>query len=176
MMFLAGLLVLLLSGSGYLAYFASRRHNLLGRDWEDVLAEIRPVHLEAIRLIAEIYLHPNKDQLRIEPEEMWQLVGGLKGIRRLRANAQVMLNLAVFAQRWNREQSPIIAEMIRRDAVRLNRAAFRIQLILLFHLGFMRAPFHLLEAASAYYLIRGRLLSLYRASHIGLMPHLEAAL
>ena len=175
-MFLASLLFLFLAGAGYLALFASRRRNLLRRDWDDVLAELRPVHLDALRLIAQVYLQPEKDQLRIEPQEMWELLGGLKGIRRLKANARVMLNLAVFAQRWNREQGPIVAEMIRREAVRLDRAVFRLELIFLLHLGLMRVPFHLLEAASSYYLIRGRLIGLYQVSHIGLMPRLEAAL
>ena len=76
---------------------------------------------------------------------MWDMVGGIEGIRRLKANAQVMLELAVFAESWNEEQGPIISEMIRRDAIRLNKAVVRIQLSLLFRVPFIRAPFHLQE-------------------------------
>jgi hypothetical protein len=37
-------------------------------------------------------------------------------------------------------------------------------------------PFHLHEAASAYFLMRQRLLALYETSHMGLHPRLAAAL
>ena len=36
-------------------------------------------------------------------------------------------------------------------------------------------PFHLQEAASAYYLMRERLLALYETSHIALLPQLAQA-
>jgi len=78
---------------------------------------------------------------------MWKIVGGLEGINQLRANATIMLNLAVFAERWNCEQGPVISEMIRRDVLRLNGAVLRVQLAFFFRFGFVRAPFHLQEAA-----------------------------
>ena len=66
--------------------------------------------------------------------------------------------------------------MIRRDAVRLNRALTRIELALFSQLGWLRAPFHVQEVSASYYLIRSRLLGLYENSHAGLLPRLEAAL
>jgi hypothetical protein len=170
-------LVSLLVGVGsYQLHFILTRRKLASLTWEDMLAKIEPIELESLQIVAECYLQPGKDQLRLEPNQMWDMVGGIEGIRRLKANAQVMLELAIFAESWNEEQGPIISEMIRRDAIRINKAVVRIQLSLLFRVPFIRAPFHLQEAASSYYLIRRRLLGLYHNSHIALVPRLEAAL
>lgn len=160
----------------YQVRFAMRRRILAALSWDEVFARIEPLDLAGIRSIADHYLHPDRDQLSIEPATMWQMVGGLDGLSRMRANAAVMLELAVYAERWNDEEGPVVSEMIRRDAVRLNRAVTRIEVTLLSHLGFVRAPFHLQEVSASYYLIRSRLFGLYRNSHAGLLPRLEAAL
>ena len=51
--------------------------------------------------IAKAYLEPRGNQLELQPQAMWRLLGGTDGLPRLRRNAQVMLDLAVFVQRWN---------------------------------------------------------------------------
>jgi len=91
--------------------------------------------------------------------------------------------LAAYTQRWNFEESVIVAERMRRDALKLHRAARHIQLHLKPRLvrifpGRYRfhVPFEVHEAASAYYLMRQRLLALYETSHAGLYPLLEASL
>ena len=69
---------------------------------------------------------------------------------------------------------------MRRDGVRLRQAIFRIrfgmmsQMVLGRHL--VSVPFQLQEAASAYYLMRQRLLALYESSHVGLYPVLAQSL
>jgi hypothetical protein len=156
--------------------FAYRRRQLQRQSWYAVLSRIQPVDVAGIRAVADCYLNPSQNQLRYEPNEMWMAIGELGGINRLKANAAAMIDLAVYAERWNQTEGPVISEMLRRDAVRLNRAVLRIQLMFLFQVGFLRAPFHIQEAASSYYLMRSRLLSLYENSHIGLLPGLTAAL
>ena len=176
MMFLILLVSMLVGVAGYQLRFVLRRRRLEARSWEEVLARVEPVNFEGLRTIAGCYLQPDKDQLRVEPSTMWEMVGGLEGIARLKSNAAVMLELAVFAERWNGDEGPVISEMMRRDAVRLKSAVTRVQLVFLFHLGFLRAPFYLQEASASYYLMRGRLMGLYQNSHIGLVPRLEAAI
>jgi hypothetical protein len=156
--------------------WAIHRRQLMWQSWDTLLDRVERVDLNGIRAIADCYLQPDRDQLRIEPNEMWALLGGLEGVNRLRRNAAVMLDLAVYAQRWNDTEGAVISEMIRRDSIRLNRAVTRIQLTFFFGLGFVRAPFHVQEAAASYYLIRSRLLGVYQNSHIALVLRLEAAL
>lgn len=175
MIFLVSLLSLLGVGAGYVAYVTFRRRKFLAKSWQDVLGRVEPVDLDGLQAIAYGFLQPDKNQLRIEPGEMWEIVGGLDGLHRLKKNAWAMLDLAVYAERWNLAKGPLISEMIRRDAVRLNRAIFRVQVGVLFQFGHLRSPFYLQEAVASYYLIRGRLVGLYQVAHIGLIPGLEAA-
>ena len=176
MLFLAALLSVFLSGLGYILFVAYRRHRLQAQSWDAVLDRAEHVDLEGIRTIAECYLHPDRHQLRIEPNEMWRLLGGLDGMNRLHRNANAILDLAVYAQRWDDAEGPVIAEMIRRDAVRVQSAVTRVQLTFVLGMGFVQAPFHVQEAAAAYFLMRSRLLGMYENCHVALVPRLAAAL
>ena len=155
--------------------WAYRRRRLMAGSWEDVLSRAEHVDLAGVQAIAECYLQPDRNQLRIEPNEMWQMLGGLEGLSRLQTNAAAMLDLAVYAERWNDTEGAVVSEMIRRDSVRLKRAVSRVQMTFILGMGFVRAPFHVQEAAATYYLMRSRLLGLYCNSHIALVPQLEAA-
>lgn len=176
MPFLVALAVLFLFGTGYVLHAALKRRLLLSQSWETVLTRVERVDLEGIRRVAECYLNPDRNQLRIETDEMWRLLGGLEGLNRLHRNADTMLELAVYAQRWNDTEGPVIAEMIRRDALRVRRSVTRFQITYLLGFGFIKAPFYLQEAAAAYFLMRSRLLGVYENGHVALMPRLQAVL
>jgi hypothetical protein len=176
MMYLLSLLALLIPVVVVQLRWAYRRRQLMMGTWKNVLTGIQKVDLEGIKAIAECYLQPDKDQLRIEPGEMWQIVGGLEGLERLKGNAEAMLNLAIYSERWNRGDGPVVSEMIRHDGMRLNRAVRQIQVRYLFGFGIVRTTFYLQDAVASYYLIRSRLLGQYQNTHVGLIPGLEAAL
>jgi len=176
MMYCLLLLSLLILVAVFQVRWFYRRRRLAQSTWESLLSRVQPMNVAGLQAIYECYLQPDHEQLRIEPEEMWWIVGGLEGVANLKANAEAMLDLAMYAERWNADEGRVISEMIRRDAVRLNRAVLRIQLGFLFQFGFSRAPFYLQEAASSYFLIRSRLLGLYHNSHIALVPHLVEAI
>ena len=176
MFVLAALLVVLTAFGIAQGRFFLRRRRLRKMSWEELVARVQPVNLDGISTIAENFLHPCKEQLRIEPDEMWQMVGKLKGLQALRCNADAMLELAQFASRWNVTEGRIVSEMIRRDGVRLKRAVTQIEMALFWQLGVVFAPFQLQEAAAAYHLMRGRLLGLYQVAHVGLYPRLSDVL
>ena len=174
MMFFLLFFLVFLGGVGYFLDTGIRRRKLLTRNWGAVLGALEPVDLEGIRSIAETFDKSLHRQPQIDAAAMWKVVGGLDGLRRLRRNAWAMLDLAVYAEKWNLDKGLLVSEMMRQDADRLNRAIFRIQLGFFFHFGFMRSPFHLQEAVATYYTIRGRLVDLYHVSQVGLIPGLEA--
>jgi hypothetical protein len=153
---------------------------LNNRSWLQLVAGLQAIDSEGLEVVARDYLEPRKGQIELEPSSMWTLLGGNRGLSRMRSNASNMIALAAFAQQWNLEESVIVAERMRRDGIRLRRAVARVefgmkmQLILGRHL--VSVPFQLQEAASAYYLMRQRLLALYQSSHSGLYPTLAAAL
>ena len=137
---------------------------------------LEPLNFADLERIAKAYLEPRGNQLELQPQAMWRLLGGADGLPRLRRNADVMLDLAVFVQRWNFEDATVVAEIMRRDAARLQKAINQIEMAMLLRRGSMRIPFYIHEASAAYYLMRQRLLALYETSHAGLLPRLSAAL
>ena len=151
------------------------RKKTLRRNWEELVASLEPVNLEGIRSISDMFLIPTKDQLRLEPAVMWQMLGGFKGIHQLSRNAERMLELCVYAERWNC-QGPVISEMIRLDAVNLNKAIRNIELAFALNFGHVRGHFAIMEAAAHYDLMRRRLLGFYEQSHVGRLPLLQAQL
>ena len=135
--------------------------------WNDLLAKLEPVCTSGISLIAIDYLQPTKGQIGLEPHELWALIGGSEGLRRMYANAEVLLALAGYAQRWNFDESVIVHERMRRDGAALRRATFKLSMGDVFGNDHACGPFRVQEAASAYYLMRERLLALYETSHAG---------
>ena len=167
-------LVLLAAVAAYQFRFAVRRKPV--RAWQEVVAYLERLNMKGMELVADGYLQPDSHQLEIEPPIMWELLGGSEGLKRMRANAALMLELAVIAEQWNRVEGTIVAEMLRRDALRIHRSVRRIRFAFLWSGESVRAAFHLQEAAASYCLMRGRLLGLYHNAHIALVPKLQAAL
>ncbi len=174
--------VILLSGLfvgafGYQARALLRRRVLERNTWDDLLSKVEAVkNRERLVEIADLYLQPGSKQLRIEPWEMWRDVGGLSGLSRLYQNAEAMLDLAWYAERWNDENGRVITEMMRRDAARLKRSITRVSLLFLVTRGHAQIAFHLQEAIASYCLMRARLFGMYTDVHIGLVPRLSEAL
>ncbi len=132
--------------------------------------------MNGITKVALDYLQPRQGQRRINVDEMWSLVGGAGGLRRMRANAEVLIQLAAFAQQWDLQESVIVGERMRREGLALRRAALKIHAGIVFGYGEATCPFSVQEAASAYFLMRHRLLALYESGHIGRYPRLSTAL
>jgi hypothetical protein len=144
-----------------------------------LIAGLHHIDFRGVSLVARDFLDPRKGQINMEPQEIWNLLGGDEGLRTMLRNADSLIALAAFAQQWNLDESVIVAERMRRDGVRLRRAVRRIQIGMFSQVftgrHWVEVPFQLQEAASAYYLMRQRLLALYETSHVGLYPQLAKA-
>ena len=143
--------------------------------WNELLMRVQPVSIDGISAVALDYLHPVMGQLQVGPGDLWLMIGGDEGVRRMYDNAQIMIALAGYAQRWNPLESAVVAERMRRDAVALRRATLRLALGALGRRSKLLSRFDLHEAAAAYYLMRQRLLALYETSHAARYPLLLAA-
>ena len=150
------------------------------RDWHDLVAGLYRLDMLELSAVAVDYLTPHRSQIDLEPNEIWESLGGYGGLRKMRENAEVMLALAAYAQRWNFTEAVIVTERMRLDAASLRRAVRRVELGLIPSKLLRRyqftLPLNAQEASSAYYLMRQRLLCLYETSHAGLYPKLAAAL
>lgn len=150
------------------------------RSWQQLVSDLQRIHFEGLTIVAKDFLEPRKNQIALEPSDLWELVGGYEGLRRMRANAKIMMTLAAFAQQWNFEEGVVVAERMRRDAARLTAAVRKVEFSMLPYVvlrhRWLKVPFCIHEAASSYYLMRQRLLALYETSHAGLYPQLAEAL
>jgi hypothetical protein len=150
------------------------------RDWHELVAGLRRIDFVGVSEVALDYLTPRRGQIDLEPQRIWELIGGFEGLRGMRENAEIMLALAALTQSWNFAEGMIVTERMRHDAVLLRRAVRRVELGMKFGrlLGHLRLtlPLHLQEASAAYYLMRQRLLALYETSHMSRYPVLAASL
>ncbi len=144
--------------------------------WEELVAKLHPIASDGIMTVALNHLAPTKDQLILQPEAMWILLGGLEGLQLMRENGRILIALASYVERWNFDEGVIIAERMRRDGLQLRRSVTRIMIETFLGVRQVRIPFYLHEAASAYYLMRQRLLVLYETNHAGLYPRLAEVL
>lgn len=153
----------------------SRGRSLASDDWQTTVARLQPVPFEGLEKVALDHLQPGERQLQLEPDAIWNLVGGWEGLHRMRRNADAIIQLAAWVQLWNHDEAIIVAERIRQDSLELRRALLRIRLHRL-RVYRLRAPFYVHQAASAYYLMTRRLLALYETSQYVLYPQVAAAL
>lgn len=167
--------VAVLAGVFYLRG-ARTKGKIEGASWDDLIGRLEPVPAEGLTRIALDYLQPRPGQLAIETDVMWRLVGEGEGLRRMQANAEVLIALAGLAQQWNFHESVVVAERMRRDGLALQRAVQELVFGMMHGQGRATGPFCVQEAASAYYLMRERILALYQTSHAGRYPRLAAAL
>ncbi len=171
--FIAGALFLLLAALFCLARRQTSRLSNLG--WHELVARLEPLPVDAIAYMADEYLNPVKGQIGLDPNAAWISIGGEDGLRRMRANAEVLIALAAYAQRWNFHESVIVAERMRHDGVALRRALFYLAWNSKLARRKVYGPFYLQQAVSSYQLMRQRLLALYETSHAGRMPELLTA-
>jgi hypothetical protein len=149
-------------------------------DWHDLVTRLHRLNVTELSVVAIDYLTPHRGQIDIEAGDIWESIGGFEGLKKMRKNAEIMLDLAAFAQQWNFEEAVIVTERMRLDAASLRRAVRRVELgmlpgHLLPHYR-LTLPLHAQEASSAYYLMRQRLLALYETSHASRLPALAAVL
>src|ERR1700760_895269 len=150
-------LVLLASGLIYTQIHARR---LSSATWEDLVSRMQPMHARGLEIVALDNLQPKANQLQLEPEHLWGLIGGTEGLRRMNKNADLLIALAAHVQRWNFEEGVIVTERMRHDAIQVKRAIFRLRFDMMVRRTQLRAPFYIHQAASSYYLMTRRLLAL----------------
>ncbi|HEX4005898.1 MAG TPA: hypothetical protein VHX60_06965 [Acidobacteriaceae bacterium] len=177
------ILTLTVAAAGWFLWHQLRARRLRSADWATLAAALQPVPIRGLELVARDFLEPGggrfwerSGQTRIEPSEIYELLGQSEGLSHMRHNAEIMVRLAAYVQVWDHTESVVVAHRMRHDAILLKRALFRLRLA-----GFIGArafdvPFYTQQAASQYYLMRQRLLALYETSQFVLYPQLQAAL
>jgi hypothetical protein len=153
-----------------------RSRKLASADWQTLVTSLEPMHMRGLEMVAMDHLQPEKNQLKLEPSELWELVGGEEGLLRMERNADTMIALAAYVRNWNYDQAIIVAERIRHDSILLKRAVRKIRWTAHIRKSELKIPFYVHQAASSYYLMTKRLLALYETNQYLLYPVLAEAL
>jgi hypothetical protein len=145
------------------------------------MGKIVPIDRQAIETVALDAIEPSgerrSDEHRRElgRKEIWDLLGGMDGIRRMETNSQVLIEMALYLQRWHPEAADT-AEEIRLEAGKLNWQARWLHeaekndcLELHFHMYGQ-------NAAISYYSMVKKTIALFQHSEASLLGDLQRAL
>jgi hypothetical protein len=120
--FLSFVVIFLLSILGNATYFYvryRRREKYPYGRWEDLLRRLGPLDYDNLALIAQDPALESDRQTRddedMDPEEIWRLLGGMRGLEVMEKNCEVLVDLVFYVQQWYPE-ALLIAEQLRLNA------------------------------------------------------------
>jgi hypothetical protein len=112
----AFLLTLLTIGVYYYLRQRQRRLYPYGK-WETLLRRLSAVNKEQIAMVARDLVdetgqkRTDEDELDLDPTQVWELVGGMKGLLILERNCAVLVDLVFYVQQWYPEALAITEQM-----------------------------------------------------------------
>lgn len=158
-----------------------RARRSAGRDWERLLARLASVNRGSIAEVALDVIDETGEPRRdadsavLEPAQIWNLLGGMKGLEVLEANCAVLIDLAFYVQQWYPEALSV-TEQLRLSARELQWHVERLR-------GAQKTgklesaiPMYAQRAAAIYYVMIRRLLELYKQGNANMLCELEKVL
>jgi hypothetical protein len=160
-------------------YYRGRRSPQ--ESWESLMRRLISVDRASVARIAldliEESDHSGGDDngVEVEPADILELIGGLKGLEVLEKNSQVLIDMASYLQR-SYPEALITAEELRQNAREIE-----------LHVGRLRGaarngslevnfPFYGQRVIATYYLMTRRLLNLYEQGNVPMLADLQKAL
>jgi hypothetical protein len=180
--FLIFVVIFLVSILGNATYFYVRyrhREQYPYGKWEDLLKRLRPLDYDNLALIAQDpTLEPDQhahDEEAIDPEEIWRLLGGMRGLEVMEKNCEVLVDMVFYMQQWYPEVL-LIAEQLRLNAREVE-----------WHIGRLRAAAkagkrrsatadYVQRAVAIYFQMSREVLSLYEQANVPGLADLQRAL
>ncbi len=137
-----------------------RKFKFARKTWGELLSEVSTVNIEGITLAAlECDSH-----LAFEPDEVWTMIGGWNGLKRMQANAHLLIALASHATHSNSAACVEVAEQMRGDARAIHKAVRRIRWQRFFGKGTSLFSSDTLGTVCAYYRMSECLMTLFERS------------
>lgn len=157
-----------------------RRKYPYGR-WETLLKRLGAVNKDNVALIARDLIdesgrrRTDEDDLDLDPSQIWELIGGMKGLHVLELNCTVLVDLVFYVQQWYPE-ALVVAEQLRQNAREIQ-----------WHIGRLKgaeangrldAAFcdYAQRAVAIYYGMTQRVLSVYEQLNLPGLSELQQAL
>ena len=112
---LSGVLIVAMLGTG--GYYFWRLRKSAGAGWEDLLKRLIAIDHNGVDTVALDAIEPSgkrrTDGLarELDPDRIWELLGGLDGVERLEANGHILVDMAAYLQRSYPEAAAVAAEL-----------------------------------------------------------------
>ncbi len=162
-------------------YYNRRSQKSSQKNWERLLKRLTAVDRSSIAEVALDIIDESgqrrKDESSavLESEQIWKLVGGLKGLEALEANCAVLVDLAFYVQQWYPE-ALVVAEQLRLSARDIEWHVGRLKSAQ--QTGKLDSAFTMYAqpAVATYYLMTRRVLALYEEGNLAMLADLRNAL
>ena len=137
-----------------------RKSELARQSWEQLVEQLKAVNTAGITLAAL----ESDSPFAFDPDEVWTMIGEWEGLRRMQANARLLIVLASHATHWNDGERQLVAEQMRRDAREIQKAVRRMKFQRCLGKGNAFLFSDTLGTVCAYYRMSERLLTLFERS------------
>jgi hypothetical protein len=160
---------------GAAAYYVWRARTAPKRAWMKLLGRLKQLDGDKFTTVALDLLEERDEQQQLDPELIFDMIGGMNGLDALEQNCDVLIELAAYVQRWYPEALELAEEL------RLNAREIR------WHLSRLRGasgtghlreqfPMYAQRAVATYYLMTRSLLVLYEGVRLPEYADLQQAL
>ena len=161
---------------GVATYFLLRARRISRNAWSALLGRLQQIDRDKLAVVALDLLDENDlHQQQLEPELIFEMIGGMNGLNALENNCDVLIDLATYVQKWYPE-ALLLAEDLRLNAREIK-----------WHIGRLRGasqtghlreqfPQYAQRAVATYYLMTRSLLVLYEGVQIPEFADLQRAI
>jgi hypothetical protein len=176
---LAGLFMVALVTILLRTYLRTRRSD--DASWDDLLQRLSWIDRDAIATIALDVVSesgeplPLGDGFTLEPDTIWNLLGGLEGLETIERNCDVLIELASYVQRFYPE-ALVVAEQLRLNAREIQWHVERLRGAA--KTGNLEASFNTYaqRAVVSYYRMTRNVLALYSQADFSRLAELQQAI
>jgi hypothetical protein len=180
--FFGVVLVFLVSilGIGTYYYLRNRRRNLYPYgQWDELIERLVPIDHQSLGRIAgdsDAEFDSNSPDVdAMDSEEVWRLLGGMRGIDVMEKNCTVLVDLVFYVQQWYPE-ALLIAEQLRLNAREVEWHIGRIRAAAKSGRGPAATAEYLQQAIAIYYRMTCEVLALYEQANLPGLSDLQRAI
>lgn len=161
-------------------HFLLRMRRTSNATWNSLLSRLIAVdrtnlELVALDLVDEAGRQREIGSSALEPDSLWDLIGGMEGLEVLERNCDVLIDLAFYIQRWYPE-AVVVAEQLRLNAREIQWHVDRLKGAA--QTGNLDSSFpqYAQRAVATYYLMTRHVLELYALGNPLELAQLQAVL
>jgi hypothetical protein len=159
----------------YLARWSVGLRRRKAQNWDSLVARLQP-DWSGLELSVHFL---SKEGLNTTPEETWDRMHGIRGIRAMYLNAGVMLEMVDYAARnieMSNSNDQVILETLRCDAMQIRSEALRVLARDAFNQASESVRSNAFHVASMYTGMAARMVQLLRVSAPEMLPDFVAAM